>query len=83
MADNNHIFCGHSKLIYNHDEGCVIGLLEKGEVPLDECLSLFEEGVKLSKDSIEMLNKAEQKIRLLTENEDGTVAETDFVSADE
>lgn len=78
MADNNHNFENNIKRLEE-----IIGLLEKGEVPLDECLSLFEEGVKLSKDSIEMLNKAEQKIRLLTENEDGTVAETDFVSADE
>jgi len=78
MADNNHNFENNIKRLEE-----IIGLLEKGEVPLDECLSLFEEGVKLSKDSIEMLNNAEQKIRLLTENEDGTVAETDFVSADE
>lgn len=78
MADNNHNFENNIKRLEE-----IIGLLEKGEVPLDECLSLFEEGVKLSKDSIEMLNNAEQKIRLLTENEDGTVSETDFVSADE
>ncbi len=78
MSDNNHNFENNIKRLEE-----IISLLEKGEVPLDECLSLFEEGVKLSKDSIEMLNHAEQKIRLLTESEDGTVAETDFVSADE
>lgn len=56
----------------------IIDTLEKGEAPLDECISLFESGVKLSKDCMTMLDKAEQKIMLLTETEDGGYTESKF-----
>ena len=58
----------------------IIDLLEKGEVPLEECLSLFEEGVKISKDCMSILDNAEQKIKLLTESENGTYSEADFIT---
>lgn len=58
----------------------IVELLEKGEAPLDECITLFEEGVKLSKDCIDMLDTAEQKIKLLTDNSNGNYTESDFVS---
>lgn len=57
----------------------IIEMLEKGEAQLDECLSLFEEGVKISKDCMTILDNAEQKIKLLTENENGTYSESDFI----
>lgn len=58
----------------------IIDSLEKGEAPLDECLSLFEDGVKISKECMTMLDRAEQKIKLLTEIEGGNFTESDFVS---
>ncbi len=75
MADKNNNFENNVKRLEE-----IISLLDKGEAPLDECLSLFEEGVKLSKDCIDLLNTAEQKIKILTESEDGEVMEKDFVS---
>ena len=36
--------------------------LESGEVDLEQSIVLFEEGVKLSKECISILNKAELKI---------------------
>ena len=57
----------------------IINLLEKGEASLDECIGLFEDGVKISKDCMEMLDKAEQKIKLLTETVDGNFSESEFV----
>ena len=57
----------------------IVELLEKGEAPLDKCITLFEEGVKLSKDCINMLDNAEQKIKLLTDNSNGNFTESDFV----
>ena len=57
----------------------IIESLEKGDVPLDKCLSLFENGVRLSKECMTMLDSAEQKIKLLTESESGSILETDFV----
>ncbi len=61
----------------------IISALEKGEAPLEECMALFEKGVRLSNDCLKMLSDAEQKIKLLTEKEDGTIAEQDFIPKDE
>lgn len=58
----------------------IINLLEKGEASLDECIVLFEDGVKLSKECMEMLDKAEQKIKLLTVADGENYSESDFVS---
>ncbi len=54
-----------------------VDLLENGDVSLDEAVKLFEKGMKISKECHERLEKAEQKIKLLTEDKDG-VKETDF-----
>ena len=53
----------------------IISDLESGEAPLDKCIELFENGVKLSGECLKMINDARQKITLLTEN-----GETDFGS---
>lgn len=47
----------------------VVRLLESGEVSLDESIALFEEGMKLSKKCTELLEKAEQKVRILQQSE--------------
>lgn len=75
MTDNKNSFESNVKRLEE-----IISLLDKGEAPLDECLSLFEEGVKLSNDCIDLLNTAEQKIKILTEGEGGTIIEKDFVT---
>ena len=56
----------------------IIADLENGDAPLDKCIELFENGVKLSGECLKMINEAEQKITLLTEK-----GETDFKSANE
>ena len=43
--------------------------LEKGDVSLDESLSLFEQGVKLSKECQKMLDNAEKKVNILINGE--------------
>lgn len=55
-----------------------IDALEAGEVPLDEAISLFEKGIKLSKSCQKLLDQAEQKVTRLTETEDETLAEEAF-----
>lgn len=45
--------------------------LEKGDAPLDAALSLFEEGTKLAAQCANLLDKAEQKVRILTRSEEG------------
>lgn len=43
----------------------IIDSLEGGDAPLDECIKLFEKGVKLSDECLKMLDGAQQKITLL------------------
>ncbi len=47
----------------------IVAKLEKGDCPLDEAVELFEKGVKLSKECHKTLDNAEQKIKILTEND--------------
>ena len=43
----------------------IVQLLERGELPLEESLRLFEEGVKLSRVSQERLDTAQKKVEQL------------------
>jgi len=49
--------------------GEIVRTLESGEVALDDSIALFEEGMKLSKQCTELLEKAEQKVRFLQQSE--------------
>ncbi len=52
--------------------------LENGDVPLDESLSLFEEGIALVKLCNGKLDAAEQKVVKLKIGDDGSVSEVDM-----
>lgn len=52
----------------------IVRLLEAGNAPLDESLSLFEEGVRLVKLCNSKLDSAEQKVKILTSSDNGFVA---------
>ena len=55
--------------------------LEKGNLNLDESVSKFEEGMKLSKSCSKMLEDAEKKITILIQKEDELVEEN-FVAGE-
>lgn len=55
----------------------IVSLLESGDSPLDESLSLFEEGVKLVKLCNSQLEKAESSVKMLI-NQDGELLEKNF-----
>lgn len=57
----------------------IVAELEKGELNLDESVTKFEEGIKISKECNKMLEEAEKKITILLEK-DGTLEEENFVS---
>ena len=57
----------------------IVTELEKGELNLDESISKFEEGIKISKECNKILEEAEKKITILLEK-DGDVKEENFVS---
>jgi len=52
-----------------------VRLLETGNVPLDDSLALFEEGIALVRFCNNKLDSAEQKVVKLKALNDGTVAE--------
>ena len=57
--------------------------LEKGDLDLDSSVSKFEEGMKLSKQCSQMLEKAEKKITMLIKGENGELAEENFNANEE
>lgn len=56
----------------------LVGLLENGKAPLDRSLEIFEEGVHLIGICKKQLENAEQKVKLLTEKQDGSIDESDL-----
>ena len=58
----------------------IVAQLEKGEVPLDESLKLFEEGTKLIGDCRTARDKAEQQVVKLMKGPDGEPIESSFAS---
>jgi exodeoxyribonuclease VII small subunit len=48
----------------------IVNHLEQGDLPLNDSLTQFEKGIKLTKDCQKMLSQAEQKVSLLSEDDD-------------
>ncbi len=48
--------------------------LEEGNIPLDEALDKYEEGIRLSKLCAKKLELAKKKVEILLRSEDGSVA---------
>ncbi len=46
----------------------IVDILEQGEVPLEESLKMYEEGVLLSRKCMEILSQAEKKLKTLSKN---------------
>jgi exodeoxyribonuclease VII small subunit len=52
----------------------IVRRLEEGDLPLEESLKLFEDGVRLSRECQERLNQAERRIEVLLKDADGNPA---------
>jgi exodeoxyribonuclease VII small subunit len=52
----------------------IVRRLEEGDLPLEESLKLFEDGVRLSRECQERLNQAERRIEILLRDADGNPA---------
>ena len=57
----------------------IVTELEKGELNLDDSMSKFEEGIKISKECNKILEEAEKKITILLEK-DGNIEEENFTA---
>ena len=56
----------------------VVRELERGDLPLEESLKLFEQGVKLSRECQERLNQAERRVEMLLRDTEGRPVLTAF-----
>ena len=61
----------------------VVNRLESGELPLEESLGLFEEGVHLTKVCTHRLEEAERRVTILLKNERGEITEAPFKEGQE
>lgn len=61
----------------------IVKKLEEGELPLDDSLKMFEEGVKLAKFCGEKLDAAERKIEILVKVEGDDERTTLFDNEDQ
>lgn len=61
----------------------IVALLEQGDAPLSESLSLFSEGSKLLAACRKELDTAQQKVVKLTKGSDGAPMEEVFTSEEE
>ncbi len=60
----------------------IVGLLDKGEAPLEDSLKLFEEGIKLANSCSKKLEEMEKKIEKLKKKDDGTIETEPYLFPD-
>ncbi len=55
----------------------IVELIERGDIPLDDVMTLYEEGIVLSKQCLERLKQSEIKLRRLGKDLEGNIAITE------
>ncbi len=63
--------------------GTIVARMEKGDLPLEEALKAFEEGVRLAKFCTTKLDEAERKVEKLIRDQSGTLQSTPFSEEDD
>jgi exodeoxyribonuclease VII small subunit len=56
----------------------IVSKLEEGEIPLEESLKLFEEGIRLSRFCNQKLDEVEKKVEILLKGKDGILKAQPF-----
>jgi len=56
----------------------IVERLEEGSLSLEESLTLFEEGIRLTRICMKILDEAEGKVRILTKELNGEIKLIDF-----
>lgn len=59
----------------------LVSQMEQGDLPIEEALKAFEEGIKLTRDCQNILEKAEQKVQVLMESR-GEIVARDMIDQD-
>ncbi len=63
--------------------GTIVARMEEGDLPLEEALKAFEEGVRLAKFCTTKLDEAERKVEKLIRDQSGTLQSTPFSEEDD
>ena len=61
----------------------VVKRLESANLPLDDAMKLFEEGVELTRECQKQLEQAEGRVEILLKKADGKIAAEAFEAKDE
>lgn len=56
----------------------IVRAMERGDVPLDESLKLFQEGTALVETCGKLLDAAQMQVKIMTVGEGGSPVEEDF-----
>jgi exodeoxyribonuclease VII small subunit len=56
----------------------IVSKLEEGDIPLEESLKLFEEGIRLSRFCNQKLDEAEKKVEILLKDKNGVLRRRPF-----
>jgi exodeoxyribonuclease VII small subunit len=56
----------------------IVNRLEQGEIPLEEALQLFEQGVKLSRSCHTKLDEAQKRVEIVLKDENGKITAQSF-----
>ncbi|MGR3178186.1 MAG: exodeoxyribonuclease VII small subunit [Candidatus Anammoxibacter sp.] len=56
----------------------LVGVLEDGDLTLEESLAKYESGIKIYKQCVSLLDGIEKKIKILTKVDDGEMQTKDF-----
>ena len=56
----------------------IVRAMERGDVPLEESLKLFQEGTELVRNCNELLDNAQLQVKMILNGPDGTPREEDF-----
>ncbi len=60
----------------------IVQVLEQGDVPLEQSLKLFEEGIKLSRLCAKRLGEAERRVEILLKDRAGNISAQPFEEED-
>jgi exodeoxyribonuclease VII small subunit len=56
----------------------IVSKLEKGDIPLEESLKFFEEGIRVSRLCNQKLDEAEKRVEILLKDEEGVLKPQPF-----
>lgn len=73
MNQNNTSFEGNMKRLEQ-----IVRAMERGDVPLEESLKLFQEGTELVRCCNQLLDQAQMQVKQIMTAPDGTPVEEDF-----